>query len=113
MNIYLALFVLTTIVVNLVDLSGVVDTVKHWIWKWVWKEKRPYQDFPFKPFSCSYCMTHHLGVIYLLIVGQFSLLAYAYLLCLSFLTPVIKDVLYLLRDFITKMIETIYDYFSL
>lgn len=113
MDVYLALFLLTLIVVSLVDLSGFVDTVKHWIWKWVWKNKRPYQDFDFRPFQCSYCMSHHVGVIYLLIVGKFTIITYFFLLFLAFMTPVFKDLMYLVKDFIAKMIDAIYTWYDL
>lgn len=114
MSVYLVLFLIATIVVNIVDLSGFIQTLKHWIWRWVFgKNGKSYQDFPFKPFECSYCSTHHIGVIYLLIVGQFSILTYAYLVFLAFMTPLIKDILVLIRDFVTKMIEVIYEYFNL
>ena len=113
MDVYLALLLLTVIVVNLVDLSGFVTTVKKWVWKWVWKNKRPYQDFDFRPWECSYCMSHHVGVIYLLIVGQFSILTYTYLLVLAFLTPTIKDTILTVKYLIQKIIDAIYWYFNL
>lgn len=113
MNIYLALLLIALAIVNLVDLSGFVDTVKHWVWKWVFKDKRPYQDFDFRPFQCSYCMTHHIGLIYILCVGELSLATYAYLLFLAFLTPVFKDILILFKDICIKVIDTIYYYLGL
>lgn len=114
MDVYLALLLLTFIVVNLVDLSGFVDTVKHWIWRWVFgKNGKTYHDFPFKPFECSYCMSHHVGVIYLLIVGQFSILTYAYLLFLSVMTPVFKDILILVKAFAQKIIDTVFEWYDL
>lgn len=103
----LALLLIAVILVNLVDLSGFVDTVKHWIWRWLHGNK-PYVDFDFRPFECSYCMTHWCGLLYMVIVGDITLFNYAYLLFLCFLTPVIKDVIVLVRDFLSDVIEGIY-----
>ena len=107
-DIYTSLFLLCLITVNLVDLSGFITTVKHWIWKWVFKGKREYRDFDFRPFECSYCMTHHLCVIYALIVGAFTLEVYLYILILAFLTPIFKDILTLIKDVMTKIIDELY-----
>ena len=112
MGIPFTLLLITVVVVNLVDISGFIDTLKHWIWKWVFKGKKEYKDFDFRPFSCSYCMTHWVGLIYLLFVG-WSLEAYALLLILCMLTPIIQDILMIVRDFISKIIETIYMWFDL
>lgn len=107
------LFLIAVCCVIVIDISGFIDAIKRMIWKWVWKEKRPYQDFTMKPFDCSFCSNFWISLGYLIIWGVWTFPLMALALVFSFLTPVIKDVLYLLRDFITKMIETIYDYFSL
>lgn len=99
--------------VIVIDISGFIDTIKHWIWKWVWKNSKPYQDFTMKPFDCSFCSNFWLSLGYLIIWGEWTFPLMALSLVFSFLTPVIKDVLYLFSDFITKMVETIYDYFNL
>lgn len=106
------LFLIQVIVVSLVDLSGFVDTVKHWIYKWLWTN-RPYRDFDFKPWSCDYCMTHHIGLLYLLIMGKWSLLAYTILLILCFLAPLLKDVFIFIKDLIIKLIDCLYALFKL
>ena len=107
------LFLIAVCCVIVIDISGFIDTIKRMIWKWVWKEKRPYQDFTMKPFDCSFCANFWLSLGYLVIWGVWTFPLMALSLVFSFLTPVIKDVLYLFRDFITKMVEAIYDYFSL
>ena len=106
------LFLIQAIVVSLVDLSGFVDTVKHWVYKWLWPN-RPYRDFDFKPWSCDYCMTHHIGLLYLLIVGKWSLLAYAILLALCFFAPLLKDIFIFVKDLITKLLDLLYTLFKL
>lgn len=105
---YINLLIITFIVVNLIDLSGFIGHVKRWIWRWVWGKKQPYNEFSLKPIDCSYCMSHHIGLLYLLISGKWTLLAYAYLCLLSFLTPIIKDALILIKDILIKGIDIIY-----
>ena len=68
---------------------------------------------PSKLFTCSFCQTNWAGLIYLIVTGQFSFAAYALVLFLAFMTPVTGSLLYLVRDFIQKMITTLYDYFNL
>ena len=68
---------------------------------------------PSKIFTCSLCQTHWAGLLYLVVTGQWSFLAYAYVLVLAFMTPVTASLLYLVRDFAQKAVGTIYDYFDL
>lgn len=112
-NVYLNLFLICLVVVNIVDLSGFIDTLKHWIWKWVWKGKREFRDFDFRPLSCSYCMLHHLGLLYLLIAGKWTLPAYVFLLFLSYLTPIIKDLIQMVKDICIRILDMIYTYLNL
>lgn len=66
-----------------------------------------------KLFTCSFCQMNWVGLAYLIVTGQFSFAAYALVLLLAFMTPVTGSLLYLVRDFIQKMITTLYDYFNL
>lgn len=112
MDIYLDLFLLATIIVSIVDISGFIDTVKHWIWRWLHGNK-PYVDFDFRPFECSYCSMNWIGLLYLIIVGELSIVSYAYVLFLCMLTPIIKDIMILIRDICASIIEAIYTVFHI
>lgn len=112
MEVCLELLLIAIITVNLVDLSGFVDTVKHWIWRWLHGNK-PYVDFDFRPWSCSYCMTHWLGLLYLIIAGKWTIALYAYLLVISYMTPIIKAFIELVSDFLSSIIDGIYTMFHL
>ena len=97
-----------------IDLTDFVESVKRGIWKWVFgKDGRSYQDFPFKPFECSLCMSFWLGLLYLIIWGEWTLPLMVYQLWLSIMTPVIKDILILVRAFLQKIIDTIYEWYDL
>lgn len=45
-----------------------------------------------KPWSCSRCMTLWIGLLYLLIVGKFTILAMGFVFALSYITPFINNV---------------------
>ena len=107
------LFLIAVCCVIVIDISGIIDHIKKWIWKWVWKNDRPYQDFELKPIDCSFCSNFWVSLGYLIISGTWTLPLMALALFFSYLTPVIKDVLYVIKDFIIRMIGAIYDYFSL
>ena len=47
----LTLFLIAVCTVIVIDLSGFIDTLKHWVWKWAFKGKKEYQDFSLKPIS--------------------------------------------------------------
>lgn len=62
------LAILTTVVVFIVDLSGVVDDFKRRLSRWI---AAPVDRV--KPFDCSLCVTWWSGLAYLLIAGAFNL----------------------------------------
>lgn len=99
------LLLITLAVVHLIDLSGFIQTIKRTILKML---GRPPQDFSLKPFDCSYCMTHHVSVIYLLCINQFTLINYVIVLSLAFMTPVIKDLMIYLKDLLTAFVDWLY-----
>ena len=106
---FLTLLLLQVIIVIITDLSGFPeDGIKPLL-----KRITGGVGEPSKIFTCSLCQTNWAGLIYLLATGQFSLLAYAYVLFLAFMTPVTGSLLYLVRDFIQRMIESINTYFGL
>ena len=109
----LVLFLLTVMAVIVIDLTDFVDSIKHGIWKWVFKDKRPFKEFRMKPFDCSLCSSFWLGLLYLVIWGKWSLALMTFQLFLSFLTPVIKDALMLVKSLLQRMVDAVYDYFQL
>ena len=95
--ILLKLLIIQLIIVFIVDLSGVMEHIKRWIWKWL-KGDKPYKDFEFKPFGCSLCMTFWVGLIYLLITHSFTIPYIAYVCLLAFLASTAASVLQLIKD---------------
>ena len=101
--IYLKLFELTVIVVIIIDISGFIDSIKSLIGKVL-----GINNVSLKPLDCSFCMNFWVSLIYLLITNELSLTAVMVALLLSTMTPIIKDAIYLVRDFLGKIISKAY-----
>ena len=106
---YVELLLITAIIVWILDLSGVMFHIKQAIWKFTWGKFKPYKEFSIKPFECSLCMTHHIGVLLLFILYKFTIYNYAYVCLLAFLTPIIKDILMLVKETLITAINWVYD----
>ena len=103
------LFILTCIIVFVIDLSGFVDEmVKRLYYKYI-KVGDYHSLIPkLKPLTCSLCLSFWVGLIYLLITSQFTIMMIGYVCLLSFLTPIIGDILVMIKDVINKIINLIY-----
>lgn len=96
---------LTVIIVFIIDLSGFIDSLKRGLSYLLTKGRIIKSDYSLKPFDCSLCMTFWCGIVYFLIIGKLSLLSIMYVSLCSFFTPVIKDILYFLRDSFIKILS--------
>lgn len=97
-----SLALIAFIAVFVVDLSGFIEEAEAGLGRWLGiKAKIP------KPFSCSLCVTWWTGLIYLLVVGRFTFDYIAVLCLLCSFTPVIGDVVYMVRDWATRIIQKI------
>ena len=103
------LFLLTCIIVFIIDLSGFVDEmVKRLYYKYI-KVGDYHTLIPkLKPLTCSLCLSFWAGIIYLLITSQFTILMIGYVCLLSFLSPIIGDILIMIKDVLNKIINLIY-----
>lgn len=109
-NVILNLFIIAVIVVFIVDISGAIDSLKSGI-KWILtKGKMKDSNYVIKPIDCSLCMTWWCGLIYLLIIGQFTLKYIAIVCIISTFVEIIKSSILLIEDTITKIIQLIYKY---
>ena len=106
-NIIINLILIQIIVVFIIDLSGIVDTVKKFIWR-KWIKVGDYHNLSLKPFSCSLCSTWWLCLIYLLITSNFNLLTIAITAILAFLAGTMGDFLIWIKDLLTHIINWLY-----
>ena len=90
---YIDLFEITVIVVIIVDISGFVDSVKTLIGKVL-----HINNVKLKPLDCSLCMTFWVSMAYLIYANELSITTLMFSLLISVMTPVIQDLIYLIRD---------------
>lgn len=98
---------ITVLVVFLIDLSGIVDSIKPVLWKWLYKGLPYNPEWRIKPWDCSLCSTWWLGIIYLLCTGLFTWFNLMLVGLLAFFTPVIKDLLIVVKELIIKVLNKI------
>lgn len=99
----LDLLLITICVVIVIDMSGIIDDVEAKLSKWL----KCKVIIP-KPWSCSFCMSHHISLVYLLCVGKFTLPLYALILLFAFMTNPIYYTLLFIRDLYNSLINKLY-----
>lgn len=66
------------------------------------KIRKPFQV---KVFQCSLCLSHHINVIIMFLMGCVSLPNYLYIVILSFFTSIIKNILLIVENTILTLIN--------
>ena len=97
------------ICVLVIDISGFIDSIKYGISYFLTKGKIPTTDYRLKPLDCSLCATTWCGLIYVLVTNQFSFPIMAFILLLAVFTPILKDIIILLKDICIKIINKFYE----
>ena len=96
------LFSILIICVLVIDISGFVHSIKVAIGKYLGISPN---SFRIKPLDCSFCMTFWVSMIYLLVVGRFTLVNIAVVLLLCCLTTPLKNLVMSVRDKLTKWMD--------
>lgn len=102
MNVIIDLLLIQVIVVIIIDISGVVEHIEGLIARMLSLKK-----VSIHLIECSFCVSHWIGLFYLLLTGALSLKTYAIVLVLCFLTSVTKEVLWTVRDFFIYLIRLV------
>ena len=100
----LDLFVMAVTIVFIIDISGVIDSMEEGLSKWLKGKVR----IP-KPFSCSLCSMWWLGLIYLWIYSQLTLVNISIVALFALLTPVISSLLVLVRETLLWVVGKAYN----
>lgn len=98
------ILLITLCVVIIIDISGVIDEIETRLSKWLKGKVRLG-----KPWVCSFCMSHHINLIYLLCVGELTLPLYALVLLFALLTPVFSSFMVLVRETLIWVIDKAYN----
>lgn len=103
METILNLIIIQFILVSITDYSGFPeDALKPLFKKWFGIGQ------PSKIFTCSYCQTVWVSIIYLLFTGAFTLPNLAFVFLSAAFTPVTLDLIYLIKDLLTTLITFVY-----
>ena len=104
----LNLLLINLILSYIIDISGVVDSIKSTIKKVLTKGKMSDPNYSIKPFDCSLCMTFWISLIYVYLVGQFGIYG-IFLACInSYIVQFSKDLYLLIKDIFAKVLDLIY-----
>ena len=102
MEVCLNLLIITLMIVYVLDISGFVDDGIQPFFRKHFKGQ-----LKTKPFLCSLCMSHWIGLLYIIITGTFSIPMWGYVCLLSLLTPVFYNLLIGLREFLLKITSNV------
>lgn len=105
----LDILLIAVITVIVIDLSGFIQSLESGLSKWL---RIPNVRIP-RPFSCSLCSTFWLSIIYIIIIGKLTILNVAIILLISYMTPIIKDILIFLKDMMSQIITILYKAFGI
>ena len=103
----LKILMIQIIMVMIIDISGFVEEMKIMLSKLLTRGKIATSNYNIKPFFCSTCMTWWCGLIYLIIVNEVSIFTIAFTLFVACMSPITKDLYYMIYDTIEKIIRTI------
>lgn len=92
---------MTFIIVFIVDVSGVIHHLNPFIWNLLHPNVK-YVDWQIPLISCSLCSTFWAGNLYILINSSFNLGWIAIVCLLAFSTPIIKALLFKIKDLLLK-----------
>jgi len=103
MMIIINLILITIIVCFIVDCSGVMTDIRKFVAKQIFKYtkvKVDYNDLKLKPVGCSLCSVWWSGLIYLIIVGKFTIPYIAFVAFLSLISSNISGLLLAVKDYL-------------
>ncbi len=106
---YLDLFIIQLIIVYIIDISGISNYIKKWVYNYFFKNsklKMKYYDLELKPFLCSTCESWWICLGYVLIVDP-SILNVGYAALMSFIAPISSEIILTIKDLILNLLQRI------
>lgn len=101
-KIIIDLLLLTTIITYTVGISGFVEVIKEKIWNYLYTPI-PYTNWSLKPLDCPICLTFWVGLIYLFIIKDITLLNITIVCLYSLFQPIINNILIIIRELLIKL----------
>lgn len=100
--VYIDILCLAVVVTYIVDISGIIDSLKWALGRWL-----NITVGRIKPFDCSLCMTWWVGLAYIIIVGECNLYTILCVAMVSALSAQIGQGITLLREALSAGINAI------
>lgn len=107
MGIYGEILLVSAVTVYIVDLSGFTESWRSALARWL--KISPSAMRPLHPFDCGQCMSWWVCLIYALCCERFSLGIVAWSAFLAFMSTVTGQLLQLIREIMTFLINRIYE----
>lgn len=102
--VYVNLIALSMVVAYITEVSGIIDNLKYALGRWLGVTVSR-----LKPLDCSLCMTWWCGLIYIICIGECSVINIAVVALLSALAHNIAEGIMLISDSISLGIDKIRD----
>lgn len=109
------LILISVVICYLIELSGIIQTIKHHIWKKLFNGIGRPEDIRLKPFDCTLCSTWWAGIILMIVTSNFTLINLMITALVSYFSKHITEILYLINDgliaiehIINKLIQKMY-----
>lgn len=103
------LLLTTLLVCYIIDLSGFINSIKKFIINKILNIKANPEDISLKPFDCSLCMSWWCGLIYLLIVKDFTLFNIFILSLFSYFSSNLAGILSWIKELFTTIENKLYN----
>lgn len=100
---YFDLLLLAVVIVYIIDVSGVMESIKGALSRWLGAKVSR-----IRPFDCSLCMIWWAGIIYIIAVGEFSLPTLTWVAFLSAMSTRIHRAIQFLQD----ATDAFFDFFT-
>lgn len=94
---------ITLIIVFIIDISGFIDFVKDRLARWL-----GVKSVSIKPFDCSLCSTWWSGLIYLAVIGKFTLANIALVAGFALMAMPLSQIILMVRDAIIALIDKLW-----
>ena len=114
------LLLIALMIVFVTDLTGFPRSMLEVLWRYAYKNVPMPYDLTWekihpllKVFECSTCQVWWVTLIVTICCGWWSVPMMAYGMLLSYLVPVFRDVLTVVRDFFIQLISVVATYFGL
>lgn len=96
------LYLISVITVLIIDISGFIQNMENYLAKWIGAK-----EIHIHLIECSFCVNWWLSLIYIIFTNHFNLIYITIALLFSFLTPITQDLLYGIRETLSKIINKI------